>query len=214
VAGKRKITISLDDELVRELERGGNVSAQLNDAGWALVERRLRTDRLPGAARRAGPHRRAAPGRPRRGRPAGPAAGRRGVIVALDSEAFNALAGPPGLSKQRVRRVLRRAQRLGRDVLVPSVVLAELYRGRGHNQVVDACLARESASLDTRDTDRHFARIVGGVLAGAGAGSDMIVDAHVVAIAVEQGGGVVVTGDVEDLERLSGPYPHIVVEAV
>jgi len=103
---------------------------------------------------------------------------------------------------------------LDRRVLVPSVVLAELYRGRGHNQLVDACLARERNALDSRDTDRALARIVGGVLAGAKAGSEMIVDAHVVAIAVEAGGGVIVTGDEQDLNRLSAPYPHIVVEPV
>lgn len=136
------------------------------------------------------------------------------MIVALDAEAFNALAGPDSPRKQRVRRILRSARRLGRDAMVPSLVLAELYRGRGHNQLVDACLARERASLDTRDTDRHLARIVGGVLAGADAGSSMIVDAHVVALVVEAGGGVVVTCDEDDLRRLSGPYHHIVVERV
>ena len=136
------------------------------------------------------------------------------MIVALDSEAFDALAGPASVRKQRVRRILRRSQLLERRVVVPALVLAELYRGRGHNQLVDACLARESRSLDARDTDRTLARIVGGVLAGAGARSTMIVDAHVVAVAVEAGGGVVVTGDRDDLQRLSAPYPHIVVEAV
>ncbi len=136
------------------------------------------------------------------------------MIVCLDAEAMNVLAGPDSPRKQRVRRVLRSAQRLGRDVLVPSVVLAELYRGRGYNQLVDACLARERASLETRDTDRRLARIVGGVLSAAGAGSAMIVDAHVVAVAVEAGGGVVVTGDRPDLERLSAPYHHVAVEAL
>ena len=81
-------------------------------------------------------------------------------------------------------------------------------------QLVDACRARESPSLDARDTDRSLARIVGGVLAAAGARSVMIVDAHVVATAGEAGGGIVVTGDVRDLQRLSAPYPNIVVEAV
>jgi predicted nucleic acid-binding protein len=136
------------------------------------------------------------------------------MIVALDSEAFSALAGTSSVRKQRVRRILRRAQQLERRVVVPSLVLAELYRGRGHNQLVDACLARESGSVDARDTDRVLARIVGGVLAGAGARSTMIVDAHVVAVAVEAGGGVVVTGDPDDLQRLSASYPQIVVEAV
>lgn len=136
------------------------------------------------------------------------------MIVVLDAEAFNALAGAASVRKQKVRRILRTAERLNRDVTVPSVVLAELYRGRGYNQLVDACLARESASLDTRDTDRSLARLVGGVLAAAGADSNLIVDAHVVAAAVEAGGGVVVTGDRDDLARLAAPYPHVVVEAV
>jgi len=47
-----------------------------------------------------------------------------------------------------------------------------------------------------------------------GAGSAMIVDAHVVALAVESGGGVVVTGDEDDLGMLSAPYRHIMVEPV
>lgn len=136
------------------------------------------------------------------------------MIVALDAEAFNALAGPASVRKQKVRRILRRARLLGRDAFVPSLVLAELYRGHGRNQLVDACLAREQGSLDSRDTDRRLARIVGGVLAAAGAGSSMIVDAHVVAIAVESGGGVVVTGDQADLDMLSSPYRHITVEPV
>lgn len=136
------------------------------------------------------------------------------MIVALDAEAFNALAGPDSVRKQRVRRILRTAHRLGREVQVPSLVLAELYRGRGHNQLVDACLARERGSLDSRDTDRPLARIVGGVLAGADANSDLIVGAHVVAVAVEAGGGVVVTGDAYDLTRLSAPYRNLVVETV
>ena len=136
------------------------------------------------------------------------------MIVALDSEAFNALAGSDSITKQRVRRILRTAERLGRDVAVPSLVLAELYRGRGRNQLVDACLAREDASLSTRDTDRDFARIVGAVLADSQAGSEMIVDAHVVALALEAGGGVVVTGDPDDLTRLAAGYRNVVVEAV
>ena len=46
MASKRKLTITLDEDLVRELERAGNVSAQLNDAGWVLVERRRSAERL------------------------------------------------------------------------------------------------------------------------------------------------------------------------
>lgn len=41
----------------------------------------------------------------------------------------------------------------------------------------------------------------------------MIVDAHVVALAVELGGGVIVTGDQEDLNTLSSPR-RITIEPV
>ncbi|MGH3464160.1 MAG: PIN domain-containing protein [Kribbellaceae bacterium] len=136
------------------------------------------------------------------------------MIVTLDAEALNALAGPDSVRKQRVRRILRVAQQLGREVVVPSVILAELYRGRGRNQLVDACLARERASLASRDTDRDLARIVGGVLTAVRARSAMLADAHVVAVAVEAGGGVLVTGDPVDLNQLSSSYNHIVVEPV
>ncbi len=46
MAVKRKVTITLDDELAAALEAEGNVSAQLNDAGWELIERRRRAERL------------------------------------------------------------------------------------------------------------------------------------------------------------------------
>jgi hypothetical protein len=56
--------------------------------------------------------------------------------------------------------------------------------------------------------------LVEGVLAGAGAGSDHLADAHVVAVAVEMGGGLILTGDDSDLQRLAAPYPNILVEPV
>lgn len=46
MASKRKVTVTLDDELTQALESAGNVSAQLNEAGWDLVERRRRAERL------------------------------------------------------------------------------------------------------------------------------------------------------------------------
>ncbi len=46
MASKRKVTITVDEELLAHLEAAGNVSSQLNEAGWALVERRQRAERL------------------------------------------------------------------------------------------------------------------------------------------------------------------------
>lgn len=39
-------------------------------------------------------------------------------------------------------------------------------------------------------------------------------DAHVVATAVESGGGTVLTGDPDDIERLAAGYPHVHVTTV
>ncbi len=133
--------------------------------------------------------------------------------MVLDAEAFSSLAGRPTPREREVRAAMRAAERRGRDVVVPTVVLAQLYRGPRHSQLVDSCLSRETG-VWARDTDRQLARLVGGVLAGAGAGSDHLADAHVVAVAVEMGGGLVLTGDERDLQRLAAPYPNILVESL
>jgi predicted nucleic acid-binding protein len=130
--------------------------------------------------------------------------------VVLDSEALVALAGGTGRRTIEVRAVLLAAARLRREVVVPSVILAELYRGPRHNALVDACLSRETG-IRVRDTDRPLARIVGGVLATAQAGSKFLADAHVIAVAVELGGGLAVTTDIEDLSRLAASYGNVTV---
>lgn len=134
--------------------------------------------------------------------------------VVLDAEALNALLNPRHPAERRVRRSLEAARRLRREVWVATVTLAELYRGVGRSHALDALLAREErAGLRLRDTDRGLARLVGGLLAEAGADSDLLADAHAVAVAVESG-GVVLTADVDDLSRLAAPYRTVVVEGL
>jgi len=129
--------------------------------------------------------------------------------VVLDSEALAAL-GRPGRRGLEVRAALRAAARLRREVVVPSVILAELYHGPRHNSLVDACLTRETG-IRVRDTDRSLARIVGGILAAAKVGSEHLADAHVIAAAVELGGGLTLTVDVADLSRLAATYGNVTV---
>lgn len=112
-----------------------------------------------------------------------------------------------------VKAALRSAQRNGRDVVVPAVVLAELYRGSKMSASVDATIGREGSML-LRDTDRTFARLVGGVLFGANAGSEDMVDAHCIAAAAEHGRGVVITADESDLSRLAANYRPVVVVGI
>ena len=132
------------------------------------------------------------------------------AVVVLDNEALSVLGGGAGGTRDTVRAAITAAVRLQRDVIVPAVVLAEMYRGQHHSQTVDACLSRETG-LRVRDTDRSLARLVGGVLHRARVGSEYIVDAHVVAAALEAGGGICLTGDPDDLGVLGASYPHVTV---
>jgi predicted nucleic acid-binding protein len=135
--------------------------------------------------------------------------------LVLDAEAVNALLDPRHPAERQVRRAMEAARRLGRDVAIATGTLAELYRGAGRNQALDALLARESGDgLLLRDTDRTLARLIGALLAQARVGSSLFADAHPVAVAVESGGGVVQTADPEDLTRLAAPYRTVVVESI
>jgi predicted nucleic acid-binding protein len=136
------------------------------------------------------------------------------MIMALDAEAVTALAGRDTPAKRKVRKNLRAAEQTRSDVVIPTLVLAELYRGTGRSQMIDAVLARHEHSIDLRDTDRALARFVGAALHAAGVGSEHIVDAHVVAAVVEGGGGVAVTGDPDDIAKLAAPYRSVVVEPI
>lgn len=130
----------------------------------------------------------------------------------LDAEALNALLDPRHPAERQVRASLEAAQRLRGGAWVASVTLAELYRGSSRTQALDGLLTRMlGISLRLRDTDQRFARLVGSLLHEAGAGSALLADAHAVAVAVEDGGGTVVTGDPADLTRLAAAYGNVVV---
>jgi len=133
--------------------------------------------------------------------------------LVLDAEGVTALLDRRHAAELRVRRALEAARRLHREVAIATGTLAELYRGAGRNQSLDALLARESADgLLLRDTDRSLARLIGALLSEAGASSELFADAHPVAVAVEAGGGVVLTADPNDLGRLAAPYRTVVIE--
>ena len=135
--------------------------------------------------------------------------------LVLDAEAVNALLDSRHPAERKVRRAMEAARRLHRDVAIATGTLAELYRGAGRNQALDALLARESGhGLLLRDTDRALARLIGALLAEARAGSGLFADAHPVAVAVEDGGGVIQTADPDDLARLAAPYRTVVIESL
>lgn len=96
---------------------------------------------------------------------------------------------------------MRSAHARNAPVRIPAAVLVELYRGRGVDEAIDAVLSRGFAQVVT--TGARMARIAGHLLAAAGAGSEMAVDALVVATAIRFGGGIVATHDPDGLRRLA-----------
>ena len=128
----------------------------------------------------------------------------------LDAEAVQALVQADHPSRRQVHNLLEAASRLQRDVVVPAVTLAELYRGVRRTQHVDAALAPHELYLLIRNTDRALARLVGALLASVKLGSAHIADAHVAAVAVEEQ-GLILTGDPGDMERLVAGTPTVTV---
>lgn len=125
--------------------------------------------------------------------------------IVLDSEALSLLARPEPRSYE-VMAAVKAAARNGRGPMVPAVVLAEQYRSRSRVAAVNSILDARELVVEVCNTDRALASLVGGVLSAAGADSADMVDAHCVAVAVQHGGGTVLTSDVGDIERLSAPY--------
>lgn len=136
------------------------------------------------------------------------------MALILDAEALSALARPRSVPRrhEQVRAAMRSAQRRLEPVRVPSAVLVELYRGAGVDEAIDLELARGYASVVT--TGIRIARIAGHLLASVGAGSELAVDALVVATAVRLGGGLILTHDPSDLGQLAAGQANVRVVAV
>lgn len=135
------------------------------------------------------------------------------VPLVLDAAGLDAMAAddPP----QGFRALVAEAHQRGRDVLVPAVVCAEIARGVARTRRMEQALARRTAHSGGRspatvvDTDLTVAKQVGAILHAVRADTTDIVDAHVVAACVPYGGGVVVTSDAQDIQRLSAAVPHV-----
>jgi len=104
---------------------------------------------------------------------------------------------------------MRSAHGRNAPVRIPSAGLVELYRGHGSDEAIDAVLARGFAQVVTSGI--RMARIAGHLLAEAGAGSEMAIDALVIATAIRFGGGIVATHDPDDLRLLAARHPNVAI---
>lgn len=102
--------------------------------------------------------------------------------------------------RKRMKDVLAASRVLSRPITVPSVVVAEWWRGqRGP-------IARLLDGVIVEPIDERLARIAGRALVETG-GSNAI-DALVVASAAQRG-DVIYTSDVGDLTRLAAYFPSV-----
>jgi predicted nucleic acid-binding protein len=129
--------------------------------------------------------------------------------LVLDAEGLDAICDPHPTPV--IRALLREVLMRNREVLVPAVVCAEICRGVARTRRVETVVSRQGHgrwhAVRVVSTDFMLARQVGAVLHGAGAGSRDMVDAHVVAVCAVYGGGLVVTADEEDIQRLAAAVP-------
>jgi predicted nucleic acid-binding protein len=107
---------------------------------------------------------------------------------------------------------MRCAQDRGEPIRIPSASLVELYRGGGTDEAIDLELGRGYARVVTSGV--RIARVAGQLLASVGAGSELAVDALVVATALRLGGGLILTHDTSDLARLAANHRNVHVAAV
>ncbi|GMU78827.1 MAG: hypothetical protein AMXMBFR46_16210 [Acidimicrobiia bacterium] len=120
----------------------------------------------------------------------------------LDSGAVIALSR----NDLRARATLTGAREAGVEVSIPSVVVAETVRGSAQDASVNRVI---KAVGEVTSVEEGTGRVAGRLLGAAHSTSTL--DAVVVASAIELGGGVVLTGDPEDLEPLARAHPEVVI---
>jgi predicted nucleic acid-binding protein len=133
-------------------------------------------------------------------------------MLLLDSEAMSALAHGPSHRRDRVRALVAEMRKRGRDIAVVAAVLAEVVRGRRADAAVFAGLRRERVVV--HPVDARVGVRAGQLLGRLGAGSELAVDAFVVAVGDLAGGAIIATSDMDDLKRLASHASNVVIAEI
>lgn len=133
-------------------------------------------------------------------------------MLLLDSEAISAIAHGPVARRDRVRALVQTMRDRERSIGAVAAVLAEVVRGRPGDAAVFAGLRRERVEVYPVDT--RTAVRAGQLLGAVMAGSDLAVDAFVVAVADLAGGAVIATVDHADLAALATHASHVTVASI
>lgn len=130
-------------------------------------------------------------------------------MLLLDSEAISAIAHGPDHRRDRVRALVTEMRSRELPIATVAAVLAEVVRGRPSDAAVFAGLRRHRVEVHAVDT-RVGVR-AGQLLGTIGAGSEMAVDAFLIADADLRGGAIVATCDPDDLGRLASVAASVTV---
>jgi predicted nucleic acid-binding protein len=130
-------------------------------------------------------------------------------MLLLDSEALSALSHGPAARRDAVRALIAEMRRRARPVATVASVLSEVVRGRRADAAVFAGLRRER--VEVRAVDGRVGVRAGQLLGRVRRGSELAVDAFTVAVADLEGGAVIATADVHDLEMLASHATSVVV---
>lgn len=130
-------------------------------------------------------------------------------MLLLDSEALSAAAYGPAARRDRVRALIIEMRRRELPIATVAAVLAEVVRGRPADAGLFAVLRRER--VEVRPVDVRVGVRAGQLLGRARVGSDLAVDAFLVAAADLAGGAVIATVDLVDLRRLAAHTTSVTV---
>lgn len=122
-------------------------------------------------------------------------------MLLLDSEAISSVAHGPALRRNRVRALVMEMRARDLPVATVAAVLAEVVRGRPADAAVFSGIRRER--VEVHPVDSRVGVRAGQLLGAVRAGSDLAVDAFLVADADLRGGAVIATVDTDDLRRLA-----------
>jgi predicted nucleic acid-binding protein len=135
------------------------------------------------------------------------------TAIILDTRALEVIADPKADSRatQRMRDLLAVAARTGTPVRVPTAVLAEVYHSTAADAAVDRVLGKGIRPITL---GQSMARQAGGLKYRDRLDSCHTVDAVVVATSIRLGGGIIATGDPDDLQSLARVHANIKVQAL
>jgi predicted nucleic acid-binding protein len=132
------------------------------------------------------------------------------AILLLDAEGVSALAmpGERGVARRRAQALLSELARREGVLRIPSIVLAEVYRGPAREAAINR-LINGSAGVIT--TGQALAKGAARLLERDGLNSCHVVDACLVATAIALGGAVIATADPDDIRSLARDHQNVVV---